>query len=106
MMPKWAWKTRPFLRLKTKPTNSVTFNPLPINRSKQLRPLSCSTLSSVGTSEELVDVMESDGKEDDIRNMLSSVVYSLGLNEDEARTAINHWHRRNILPSLDSAVHR
>ena len=55
----------------------------------------------------MVDVMEEgeDGREerDKIQNMLSSIVYSLGFTEEEIRIAITNWHRRYILPVLDSA---
>ena len=50
--------------------------------------------------------MEDNGQEDNIKNMLSSIVYSLGLNEEEARVAIGYWHSRVIIPSLDSSIVR
>ena len=38
---------------------------------------------------------------DNIQNMLSSIVYSLGLSDEEVQEAIRNWHKRNILPPLD-----
>ena len=49
-----------------------------------------------------VDIIEDDGQQDDIQNMLSSIVYSLGLTEEETKIAIARWHGRNIVPPLDS----
>lgn len=61
--------------------------------------------SSVGGGDE-VDVMEDEAAPGNIQNMLSSIVYSLGLTEEEARDAISMWHSRTIIPQLDSARHR
>ena len=56
---------------------------------------------------EEVDVLEEEeGETDNIQNMLSSIVYSLGFTEDEVREAIGLWHSRAIVPQLDSAALR
>ena len=52
-------------------------------------------------TEELVDVMEDDGRHDNIQNMLSSIVYSQGLTEEEVRHAVDRWHCRVVIPPLD-----
>jgi bromodomain and WD repeat domain-containing protein 1/3 len=61
--------------------------------------------------EDVVNVESDDGEDsnnqmagNNISNMLSSIVYSLGLDQNEARVAINRWHSRNILPPLDTAL--
>lgn len=53
---------------------------------------------------ELVEVVE-EGSQDgqNIQNMLSSLVYSLGLNEVETKQVISLWHNRVVIPPLDSA---
>lgn len=49
---------------------------------------------------EQVDVEDSqDGQ--NVQNMLSSLVYSLGLNELETKQIISLWHNRTMIPPLD-----
>ena len=49
-----------------------------------------------------VDVMEEEeGDPENIQNMLSSIVYSLGLTQEEAQQAISYWHSRMIVPQFD-----
>ena len=45
-----------------------------------------------------------EGGDNNIQNMLSSIVYSLGLGEDEVQEAVKNWHRREILPRLSTDV--
>ena len=48
-----------------------------------------------------------DGNDDqNVPNMLSSLVYSLGLSDSEAKQAIFLWHNRVIIPPLEPAVFR
>uniref|UniRef100_A0A1X7SPL1 Uncharacterized protein n=1 Tax=Amphimedon queenslandica TaxID=400682 RepID=A0A1X7SPL1_AMPQE len=54
--------------------------------------------------DEVVDIIEGDGGDQNIQNMLSSIVYSLGLDEGETLVAISNWHKRHILPAIDSAT--
>ncbi|XP_019863293.1 PREDICTED: uncharacterized protein LOC109592224 [Amphimedon queenslandica] len=54
--------------------------------------------------DEVVDIIEGDGGDQNIQNMLSSIVYSLGLDESETLVAISNWHKRHILPTIDSAT--
>ncbi len=60
--------------------------------------------------EEVVDVMEGgeeekgEGGDNNIQNMLSSIVYSLGLGEEEVQEAVKNWHRREILPRMSTDV--
>ena len=68
-----------------------------------LHPLTTPTIS---IPEEVVDIIEGDGGDQNIQNMLSSIVYSLGLDEGETLVAISNWHKRNILPTIDSATIR
>ena len=62
--------------------------------------------SLVNGVEELVDVMEDDGRRVNIQNMLSSIVYSQGLTEEEVRHAIDRWHCRVVIPPLDASDFR
>lgn len=59
-----------------------------------------------GGEVEMVDV--ENGQEDsqdgqNVQNMLSSLVYSLGLNELETKQIISLWHNRTVVPPLDPA---
>ena len=57
----------------------------------------------IGDEEEpVVNVTDDDGT--DVRNMLFSLVGSLGLGEAEQKQAISLWHNRVIVPSLDIAA--
>lgn len=49
----------------------------------------------------IVDVTEDSGSDQNIPNMLSSLVYSLGLSDSEAKQWISFWHNRTIVPPLD-----
>ena len=50
----------------------------------------------------MVDVEEEEGEEEESgQNMLSSLVYSLGLNEIETKQIISLWHNRMVVPPLD-----
>jgi hypothetical protein len=51
----------------------------------------------------VVDVEENSQDGMNIQNMLSSLVYSLGLNEMETKQIISLWHNRTIVPPLDPA---
>ena len=44
------------------------------------------------------------GRDQLVQNMLSSVVYSLGLSEEEEIQYLSHWHSRTIVPPLDSSA--
>ena len=55
--------------------------------------------------EPIVNVTDG-GDDQNIPNMLSSLVYSLGLNDNEAKQAISLWHNRNIIPPLDPSTLR
>ena len=49
-----------------------------------------------------VDVIEEEERDsENIQNMLSSIVYSLGLTQEEVQQAISYWHSRMIVPQLD-----
>lgn len=50
-----------------------------------------------------VNIMDVDESSQDSQNMLSSLVYSLGLTEHETKQAISLWHNRTIIPQLDLA---
>ena len=52
---------------------------------------------------DIVDVEEGSQEGQNIQNMLSSLVYSLGLNEAETKRIISFWHNRTIIPPLDPA---
>ena len=52
--------------------------------------------------EPVINVTDDDGT--DVRNMLFSLVGSLGLGEAEQKQAISLWHNRVIVPSLDVAT--
>ena len=55
--------------------------------------------------EPTVDVMtEEEGRGQLVQNMLSSIVYSLGLTEAEELQYLTHWHNRTIVPTLDSST--
>lgn len=49
----------------------------------------------------VVDVEESSQDGQNVQNMLSSLVYSLGLNEVETKRIISLWHNRTVIPPLD-----
>ena len=51
----------------------------------------------------IVDVDEGSQDSQSSQNMLSSLVYSLGLTEHETKQAISLWHNRMIIPPLDPA---
>ena len=53
--------------------------------------------------EDQVNIMDVDESSQDSQNMLSSLVYSLGLTEHETKQAISLWHNRTIIPQLDQA---
>lgn len=55
------------------------------------------------SGEEVVDVEEISQDGQSIQNMLSSLVYSLGLNEIETKQIISLWHNRTVIPPLDPA---
>ena len=57
---------------------------------------------TVDEEEPVVNVTDDDGT--DVRNMLFSLVGSLGLGEAEQKQAISLWHNRVIVPSLDIAT--
>ena len=49
-----------------------------------------------------VDVIkEEEGDSENILNMLSSIVYSLGLTQEEVQQAISYWHSKMIVPQMD-----
>jgi hypothetical protein len=50
-----------------------------------------------------VNIMDVDEGSQDSQNMLSSLVYSLGMTEHETKQAISLWHNRTIIPQLDPA---
>lgn len=50
-----------------------------------------------------VNIMDVDEGSQESQNMLSSLVYSLGLTEHETKLAISLWHNRTIIPQLDAA---
>ena len=56
-----------------------------------------------GEPVEVVDVVEGGPEGENIQNMLSSVIYTLGLNEMETKQAISLWQNRTIIRPLDSA---
>ena len=51
----------------------------------------------------IMDVDEGSQDSQSSQNMLSSLVYSLGLTEHETKQAISLWHNRTIIPQLDLA---
>ena len=53
--------------------------------------------------EMIVDVEENSQDGLNVQNMLSSLVYSLGLNEMETKQIISLWHNRTVVPPLDPA---
>lgn len=50
-----------------------------------------------------VNIMDVDEGSQDCQNMLSSLVYSMGMTEHETKQAISLWHNRSIIPQLDPA---
>ena len=54
-----------------------------------------------GGREEVVEVLEEEGR--NVSNMLSSLVYSLGLGEAETKKLISFWHSRVIIPPFGPA---
>ena len=44
---------------------------------------------------------EEEGDPENIQNMQSSIVYSLGLTQEEAHQASSYWHSRMIVPQFD-----
>lgn len=50
-----------------------------------------------------INIVDVDESSQDSQNMLSSLVYSLGLTEHETKQAISLWHNRTIIPPLDPA---
>ena len=50
-----------------------------------------------------INIMDVDEGSQESQNMLSSLVYSLGLTERETKQAIALWHNRTIIPQLDAA---
>ena len=50
-----------------------------------------------------VNIVDVDENSQDSQNMLSSLVYSLGLTEHETKQAISLWHNRTIIPQLEPA---
>ena len=52
---------------------------------------------------DVVDVQEDSQDGQNVQNMMSSLVYSLGLNELETKQIISLWHNRTIIPPLDPA---
>ena len=52
---------------------------------------------------EVVDVVGGRLEGENIQNMLSSLIYTLGLNEMETKQAISLWQNRTIIRPLDSA---
>ena len=51
-----------------------------------------------------VDVTSQEERGQSIQNMLSSVVYSLGLSEAEEMEYLSHWHSRVIIPTLEPST--
>lgn len=49
-----------------------------------------------------INIMDVDEGSQGSQNMLSSLVYSLGLTEHETKLAISLWHNRTIIPPLDA----
>ena len=47
---------------------------------------------------------QEEGRGQSVQNMLSSVVYSLGLSETEVMEYLSHWHSRIIIPTLESSM--
>ena len=62
-------------------------------------------IRGVEGAREVVNVVDVENSQDgqNIQNMLSSLVYSLGLNEMETKRIISLWHNRTIVPPLDPA---
>ena len=50
-----------------------------------------------------VNIVDVEEGSQNSQNMLSSLVYSLGLTEQETKQAISLWHNRTIVPPLDTA---
>lgn len=57
----------------------------------------------VQREEQQVNIVDVDETSQDSQNMMSSLIYSLGLTEDETKRCISMWHNRTIVPQLDSA---
>lgn len=51
-----------------------------------------------------VDVMSQEGGGQSVQNMLSSIIYSLGLSEAEEQQFLSHWHNRTIVPMLEPSI--
>ena len=59
---------------------------------------------AVVNEEPTVDVTSQQDGGQSVQNMLSSVIYSLGLSEEEELQHLSHWHNRTIIPSLDTST--
>ena len=51
-----------------------------------------------------IDVLTQQGRDQSVQNMLSSIVYSLGLSELEESMYLSHWHSRTVIPPLDTST--
>ena len=56
------------------------------------------------SEEPTVDVTSQEGSGQSVQNMLSSIVYSLGLCEAEEQQYLSHWHNRTIVPMLEPSI--
>ena len=56
------------------------------------------------TEEPTVDVTSQQGRGQSVQNMLSSIVYSLGLTEAEESQYLSHWHNRTVVPILEAST--
>ena len=52
-------------------------------------------------ADEVEVIEEEEGYSENIQNIMSSIVYSLGLTQEEVQQAISYWHSRMIVPQLD-----
>ena len=57
----------------------------------------------VQREEHQVNIIDVDESSQDGQNMMSSLIYSLGLTEEETKRCISMWHNRTIIPQLDVA---
>ena len=87
-------------------TGSVANGPPPTPPEEQMetenRPSGSLPLPA---EEPAIDVTsQEEGRGQSVQNMLSSIVYSLGLSESEEQQYLSHWHNRIVVPTLDAST--
>ena len=87
-------------------TGSVANGPPPTPPEEQMETESRpSGFPPLPAEEPAIDVTsQEEGRGQSVQNMLSSIVYSLGLSESEEQQYLSHWHNRIVVPMLDAST--